>query len=107
MSKSFVGRQQELSLLDELWGADGAKLLILYGRRRIGKTRLLTQWLQERGHRTLYWVASPPPPTINYVLSPKPCTILLIRMRPPPIHSLTPRGRKPGNKSPISAERGD
>jgi len=41
----FVGRDAELSLLDRLWDSPKATLLILYGRRRVGKTRLLTHWL--------------------------------------------------------------
>lgn len=59
MSKEFVGRATELKLLDELWERANATLLILYGRRRVGKTRLLTYWLQQSGRRTLYWVAEP------------------------------------------------
>lgn len=34
-------------------------MLILYGRRRVGKTRLLTHWLNESSNRVLYWVAVP------------------------------------------------
>jgi AAA+ ATPase superfamily predicted ATPase len=34
-------------------------MLILYGRRRVGKTRLLKQWSQESQSRALYWVAEP------------------------------------------------
>ena len=39
----FFGRNQELTLLDKLNQRKGAQLLILYGRRRIGKTELLEQ----------------------------------------------------------------
>lgn len=56
---SFIGRNHELTLLDELYSADDAKLLILYGRRRVGKTRLLTHWLQQNEGAGLYWVAQP------------------------------------------------
>jgi AAA+ ATPase superfamily predicted ATPase len=34
-------------------------MLILYGRRRVGKTRLLTHWMKQSGHRALYWVTEP------------------------------------------------
>lgn len=34
-------------------------MLILYGRRRVGKTRLIKQWLQHSRARALYWVAEP------------------------------------------------
>jgi uncharacterized protein len=55
----FVGRSRELELLDNLWDSSKATLLILYGRRRVGKTRLLTHWLQQHGGSGMYWVAEP------------------------------------------------
>lgn len=57
--KSFKGRVRELQLLDDLWAAPDAALLILYGRRRVGKTRLITQWMRQHQERALYWVAEP------------------------------------------------
>ncbi len=67
MPTTFVGRAAELNLLDRLWRRPDAALLILYGRRRVGKTRLLTTWMQQTGAnvmgspggRVLYWVAEP------------------------------------------------
>lgn len=56
---AFVGRSRELQVLDNLWESNKATLLILYGRRRVGKTRLLTHWLQQSADRGLYWVAEP------------------------------------------------
>ncbi|RMD48667.1 MAG: hypothetical protein D6835_06130, partial [Candidatus Thermofonsia bacterium] len=56
---SFVGRSRELQVLDNLWQTNKATLLILYGRRRVGKTRLLTHWLQQHYDSGLYWVAEP------------------------------------------------
>ena len=56
---AFVGRSRELQVLDNLWQSNKATLLILYGRRRVGKTRLLTHWLQQSADRGLYWVAEP------------------------------------------------
>ena len=38
----FWNRQQELAALDALDGSGG--LAVLWGRRRIGKTRLLLEW---------------------------------------------------------------
>ena len=55
----FVGRDAELRLLDKLWDSPKATLLILYGRRRVGKTRLLTHWLKRHEGVGLYWVAEP------------------------------------------------
>lgn len=55
----FRGRVNELKLMDSLWDAPEATLLILYGRRRVGKTRLLIHWLNEYSDRGIYWVAEP------------------------------------------------
>ena len=63
----FVDRGMELKLLDDLYQREGAQLLILYGRRRVGKTRLITHWLSRLGEqpsstekppKQLYWMAS-------------------------------------------------
>lgn len=62
MKFPFLGREQELSLLDHLWEAPGAQFLVLYGRRRVGKTALLAHWIERTGHRALYWVATPSSP---------------------------------------------
>jgi uncharacterized protein len=57
--KEFKGRHRELGALDELWAATDPTLLILYGRQRVGKTRLITHWLQQRQPRAIYWMAQP------------------------------------------------
>ena len=57
MESEFIGRQNELSLFDNTWSSSQAALVILYGRRRVGKTRLMTHWLRDRGNRGLYWMA--------------------------------------------------
>jgi len=54
---TFVGRNKELEVLERLWQSPKASLLILFGRRRVGKTRLLAQWLQSHPNDGLYWVA--------------------------------------------------
>lgn len=59
MENPFIGRQSELKVLDRLWEQSRSALLILYGRRRVGKTRLLTYWLQQRPGAGLYWMAEP------------------------------------------------
>ena len=40
----FVGRKQELAFLEERYQSSRAELIVLYGRRRIGKTELLRQF---------------------------------------------------------------
>ncbi|MCA9969342.1 MAG: ATP-binding protein [Anaerolineales bacterium] len=59
---AFVGRSRELETLDRLWAASRATFLILYGRRRVGKTRLLAHWLEAHAADGFYWVAEPASP---------------------------------------------
>ena len=54
----FFGRNLELGLLDDVYQRRGAQLLILYGRRRIGKTRLITHWGGGLEEPYFYWMAS-------------------------------------------------
>ncbi|OGO42380.1 MAG: hypothetical protein A2Z04_08745 [Chloroflexi bacterium RBG_16_57_9] len=54
---AFHNRQRELTLLDDLYARPDGQLFVLYGRRRVGKTVLLTHWLTLRGHRSLFWTA--------------------------------------------------
>ncbi len=46
MQLPFVNRRQELAELDAAAAAGG--LLVIFGRRRVGKTRLLAHWLDRR-----------------------------------------------------------
>lgn len=39
----FIGRETELLFLDERYQAEGGQLIILYGRRRVGKTETLRE----------------------------------------------------------------
>ena len=55
----FIGRTAELAVLDRLQASDKAEFLILYGRRRIGKTRLLTHWMETSHPKVFFWVAEP------------------------------------------------
>jgi AAA+ ATPase superfamily predicted ATPase len=55
----FVDRQQELGSLDDFYNSSTAGLFILYGRRRVGKTHLLSHWLESRHvEDALYWTAT-------------------------------------------------
>src|SRR3989304_595252 len=53
----FLDREQELKLLDQILKAPGSQFVMVYGRRRVGKTTLLTTWASRTGVRTFYWVA--------------------------------------------------
>ena len=55
---TFVARERELALLDDLYHRPGAQFLVLYGRRRIGKTSLLTHWGVEIQGPYFYWMAT-------------------------------------------------
>lgn len=56
---AFIGRKHELELLNDLWNSSKAEFLILFGRRRVGKTTLLVHWIHSAPKRALYWVAEP------------------------------------------------
>ncbi len=51
----LVDRRAEIERLERAWRAGGG-LVLVYGRRRIGKTRLLLEWAQGRPHA--YYQAS-------------------------------------------------
>jgi AAA+ ATPase superfamily predicted ATPase len=57
MSK-FVGRQRELDELDAIAAQEGAQFILVYGRRRVGKTTLILHWAQQTGRPVIYWVAT-------------------------------------------------
>ena len=44
----FVNRKEELSLLNKLYKSNKSELLILYGRRRIGKTELIRKFVETK-----------------------------------------------------------
>lgn len=59
----FINRERELTDLDDLWHRPGAQLVVVYGRRRTGKTTLLARFVQDKPH--LFWVADRfPAPTL-------------------------------------------
>lgn len=57
----FVNRTAELDTLADLAASGKGELLVVYGRRRIGKTALLLEWLRrhsgKKGMPNGYWVA--------------------------------------------------
>lgn len=46
----FVGREKELTLLNQTYQTKGNPLVVLYGRDGIGKTTLVKQFLQEKSY---------------------------------------------------------
>ena len=51
----FIGRKSELALLDEMYGRDGFQFLVMYGRRRVGKTSLLCEFAKK--YKTIFFSA--------------------------------------------------
>lgn len=51
----FRDRKKEMGMLEELRKESSAKLIIIYGRRRVGKTELLNEFC--RRHKALYLLA--------------------------------------------------
>lgn len=59
MFQHFVDRERELEFLEERYSSDKPELLIIYGRRRIGKTALLMRFTRNKPH--LYFLAAEKP----------------------------------------------
>ncbi len=54
---ALIGRESELKTLEEMRLRHDAALILVYGRRRVGKTRLLQEWAKQSGLPTFYWEA--------------------------------------------------
>lgn len=64
----FVDRQQELAFLNSLLERQHpgpAQLVLLYGRRRVGKTSLLLHWSAQAGIPATYWSAEKEPAALQ------------------------------------------
>ena len=64
----FVDRVEELAFLDQTLAFDRvhpASLVLLYGRRRVGKTHLLRHWAERTGLPSTYWAAEKEPAALQ------------------------------------------
>lgn len=52
-----MNREREFAFLDERFAAENRQLVVIYGRRRIGKTALVTEYLDRRGLAHVYFLA--------------------------------------------------
>ena len=50
MRARFVNRVNELKALEEWWSSGKPHFIVVYGRRRIGTTRLLKEFLKDKKH---------------------------------------------------------
>lgn len=51
----FINRKKELAFLDEKWQEPGAQCIVLWGKRRVGKTELVKQFMKDKPH--LYFLS--------------------------------------------------
>jgi len=51
----FIDRQRELAFLEDKWKEKGAQLIVLWGKRRVGKTELVKQF--QKGKPCVYFLA--------------------------------------------------
>ena len=51
----FLGREKELTKLNQLYNSKGFQFVVMYGRRRVGKTTLLSEFAKDKPH--LFYVA--------------------------------------------------
>lgn len=54
--KKFIDRQEELDFLEKEYRRDGSSLVILYGRRRVGKTALTNKFMENK--QAVYFLAT-------------------------------------------------
>ena len=53
----FVGREQELASLEEFYAKDGIGMTVIYGRRRIGKSKIKKLYFirQQKSEKPEIW----------------------------------------------------
>ena len=44
----FIGREKELAALNKLYASDKFEFAVIYGRRRVGKTALINQFIKDK-----------------------------------------------------------
>lgn len=59
----MIGRVEELNRLDEMYRSDKFEFLIMYGRRRVGKTAILQEFAGK--HRSIFFSAREKNDTLN------------------------------------------
>lgn len=59
MFQLFVDRERELAFLEQHYNAKSAELIVIYGRKRVGKTELVTKFSKDRPH--VYFLAGRQP----------------------------------------------
>ena len=57
MKDVFFGRTAELKALDKKYDKDGFVMTVLYGRRRVGKTKLINKFIQDHNCKVISFTA--------------------------------------------------
>ena len=50
----FIGRDKELNTLDKLYQSDKFEFVVIYGRRRVGKTALINHFIGDK--KSIYFM---------------------------------------------------
>lgn len=61
--RTFIDREQELAYLEEEYEREEASLIILYGRRRVGKTALMSKFMTDK--KSFYFLVTEESETSN------------------------------------------
>lgn len=59
----FINRQEEMARLNRLMKSDESEMAVVWGRRRMGKTRLLLEWVDK--HKGIYYTADESSATVQ------------------------------------------
>jgi len=54
--RKFIDRQQEMAVLEKEYRREGSSFVVIYGRRRVGKTALINRFCE--GKRSIYFLAT-------------------------------------------------
>lgn len=52
----FIGRHQELAAMEKRYAGTRFEFLVIYGRRRVGKTRLIREFIRDKN--AVYFMAT-------------------------------------------------
>lgn len=52
----FIGRKTELTFLNDHYNSDSAELIVIYGRRRVGKTELINEFCKNK--KTIFYLCN-------------------------------------------------
>ena len=57
MRRTFINRNREFAFFDSRFASGNRQLLVIYGRRRVGKTALVTTFLDQYSSEYVYFLA--------------------------------------------------